>query len=184
MPKVNTKVIPCKLDQDMRSMMFAVKSGQKAAYERLLEVAGLVRSQLQSRGYRYAAGIDTMLYRWRDHIYLRVLGEVNCRMTMGHIARGLRKRVSSYQPSLWQTITALEAQSKGWSGLNEMAKTLQQQHPVHSKQNAVEKGIFFTNDPYQSQYVLGVVAVGADAIAACEGMGALSTPQNSLSELT
>ncbi|HYX34840.1 MAG TPA: DUF455 family protein [Oligoflexus sp.] len=172
------------LDQELRSMMFAAKSGHEAAYERLLEVASIVRSKLQARGYRYAAGIDTMLYRWRDRVYLRVLGEVNCRMTMGHIARGLRKRVSPYQPSLWQTITALEAQAKGWAKLTDLASALQDQHPTRSKQNAVEKGIFFTNDPYQSQYVLGVVAVGADAIAACEGMGALSAQPTGLSDPT
>lgn len=172
------------LEPELRSMMFAVKNGQEAAYERLLAVAGLVRSKLQERGYRYAAGIDTMLYRWRDRIYLRVLGEVNCRMTMGHIARGLRKHVNPYQPSLWQTITVLEAQSKGWAKLTDLAQALQDQHPGRSKQNAVEKGIFFTNDPYQSQYVLGVVAIGAEAIAACEGMGALSAAQSALNDIT
>jgi uncharacterized ferritin-like protein (DUF455 family) len=160
------------LAPELRNTMFASQQGQAAAYERLLEVAALVRSRLRERGYRYAAGIDTMLYRWRDRIHLRVLGEVNCRMTMGHIARGLRKRVSGHQPSLWQTITALEAQSKGWAKLTDLATALQDQHPIRSKQNAVEQGIFFTNDPFQSQYVLGVVAVGQEAIAACEGMGA------------
>jgi hypothetical protein len=103
---------------------------------------------------------------------------------MGHIARGLRKRVNSYQPSLWQTITALEAQSKGWAKLTDLAEALQSQHPIQTKQNAVEQGIFFTNDPYQSQYVLGVVAVGAAAISACEGMGALSASPSILNELT
>jgi hypothetical protein len=172
------------LEPELRTMMFAAKQGQEAAYEKLLEVAALVRSKLEGRGYRYAAGIDTMLYRWRDRIYLRVLGEVNCRMTMGHIARGLRRRVNSFQPSLWQTITALEAQSKGWAKLTDLAVALQSQHPIQSKQNAVEKGIFFTSDPYQSQYVLGVVAVGAEAISACEGMGVLSASPSVLKDLT
>ncbi|MCX6128906.1 MAG: hypothetical protein NTX25_07560, partial [Proteobacteria bacterium] len=161
------------LDSELRTFLFASKPDQRAGYECLLEVAGLVREKLRSRGYRYAAGIDTMLYKWRDKIYLRVLGEVNCRMTMGHIARGLRKRVNPYQPSLWQTITALEAQGRGWGSLVALAKALREQHPVKSKQNMVEKGVFFTSDPFQSQYVLGVVAVGAEAIKACEGMGAL-----------
>jgi len=170
------------LDPELRKMMFATQPGQEAAYERLLEVAALIKGRLQERGYRYAAGIDTMLYRWRDRVYLRVLGEVNCRMTMGHIARGLRKRVNPHQSSLWQIITVLDAQGKGWSKLTDLAEALQQQHPIQSKQNAVEKGIFFTNDPYQSQYVLGVVAVGAEAIRSCEGMGALANPIESPSE--
>jgi hypothetical protein len=92
--------------------------------------------------------------------------------------------VNPYQPSLWQTITALEAQGKGWSKLSDLAQALQDQHPIHSKQNAVDKGIFFTNDPYQSQYVLGVVAVGAEAISACEGMGVLSASPSVLNDFT
>ena len=171
------------LPPDLRNFLFATKDGQEAAYDRLLEVAGLLRKKLQSRGYRYAAGIDTMLYKWKDQIYLRVLGEVNCRMTMGHIARGIRKRVNPYQASLWQTVTALEAQGRGWASLGDLARALEEQHPIKAKQNAVEEGIFFSTDPYQSQYLLGIVAVGPAAIKACEGMGAqVQSPEPDLIE--
>lgn len=161
------------LPADQRAFMFETKRSSVAAYERLLQVAELVRAKLADHGYRYAAGIDTMLYEWQGQRYLRVLGEVNCRMTMGHVARGLRKHVNPSTPSLWQSVTVLEAQGRGWPTLGKMADELQTQHPPILRQGLIESGIFFTNDPTQSSYILGLAAVGKAAMAACEGLGAL-----------
>jgi len=162
------------LSPDQRRFLFETRRSPVAAYEQLLLVAGAIRQKLQQHGYRYAAGIDTMLYEWKGQWHLRVLGEVNCRMTMGHVARGLRKRVSPGQASIWQSVSVLEAQTRGWTSLQAMAKDLQAQHPPMMKGELVDRGIFFTNDPSQSLYVLGVVAVGPAAIAACDGLGAQS----------
>ncbi len=161
------------LTPEQRAFLFETKRSTVAGYEQLLRVAGAIRQKLADHGYRYAAGIDTMIYEWKGRWYLRVLGEVNCRMTMGHIARGLRKHVNPAKPSLWQSVTVLEAQSKGWSSLTQMADEMQRQFPPIIRHSLIESGIFFSNDPAQSNYILGLVAVGKAAIAACEGMGAL-----------
>ena len=92
---------------------------------------------------------------------------------MGHVARGLVKHVSPSQTTLWQSVTVLEAQSRGWESIQAMAHDLQAAHPPEVRQNIIKSGIFFTNDPSISLYILGIVAVGAEAIQACDGMGAL-----------
>lgn len=161
------------LEPEQRAFLFATKTSPVSAYEQLLAVATRIRERLKEHGYQYAAGIDTMIYAWRGRWYLRILGEINCRMTMGHVARGLRRRVSHGVPSLWQSISILDAQKKGWSSLRDMAEALTRAHPPTLKQNTVESGIFFTSDPSQSSYVIGLVAVGTAALKACEGLGEL-----------
>lgn len=161
------------LEPEQRAFMFGTKDGPISAYEQLLAVAGLVKDKLAALSYRYAAGIDTMIYEWQGKWHLRILGEVNCRMTMGHVARGLRKRISPGVPSLWQSITVLEAQGKGWPTLRDMAHELSSGHPPLLKHGTIDSGIVFTGDPAQNSYVLGVLAVGEAALKACSGLGEL-----------
>lgn len=161
------------LPPGQRAFLFATKDQRVSAYEQLLAVATWVRERLKEQGYSYAAGIDTMIYAWGDSWHLRVLGEINCRMTMGHVARGLRRRVSQGVPSLWQSVSVLDAQSKGWASLKDMASALTSAHPPLLKQGMIDSGIFFTGDPSQSSYVLGMVAVGEAALQACRGIGEL-----------
>lgn len=165
---VNFALLP-----EHRRYFFDAEKHRLTPYDALQEIAAFVREKLGASGYRYAAGIDTMLYEFQGKLHLKILGEVNCRMTMGHVARGLRKHVLPTQRSLWQSVSVLEAQERGWPTLRAMAQDLQAKHPPQMKQGMIEKGIFFTNDPSQCQYVVGLVAVGPDAIDACEGLGAL-----------
>ena len=158
---------PFALSAEQRGFLFETKRSPRSAYDHMILVAQKVRERLAEKGYRYSAGIDTMLYEWKGRCYLRVLGEVNCRMTMGHVARGLRSYVSAHQASLWQSVTASEAQARGWPSLAIMADYLQAGHPPRMKQGLVEKGLFFTNDPAASEQILGIVAVGTEAIEAC-----------------
>ncbi len=167
------------LSPQHRAFLFETKRASRSAYDQMQEVAKRIQQKLADRGYHYAAGIDTMLYEWKGRCYLRILGEVNCRMTMGHVARGLRKHVSPNQSSLWQTVTSTDAMGRGWSSLSSMAEDLQRVHPPRVRNGLVESGIFFTNDPQISQHVLGVVAVGSEAIQACDGLGILATPASS-----
>jgi hypothetical protein len=160
------------LSPEYRAYMFETKRNSRSAYDQMQEVAHRIRKKLADHGYSYAAGIDTMLYEWKGRCYLRILGEVNCRMTMGHIARGLRRFVSPNQTSLWQTVTSTDALARGWTELSTMAEALQRTQPPRLKNGLIDQGIFFTNDPTVSHHVLGVVAVGAEAIAAYEGLTA------------
>lgn len=145
----------------------------KSGYEALLDVANSVRRRLAEQGYRYAAGIDTMIYEFQDQLYLKILGEVNCRMTMGHVAANLRRHITPSQSSVWQSVTILEAQRQGWETLQQMAADLSKRFPPKMKGGLIDEGIFFTSDPAQATYLVSLVSVGFHAIEACEGLGAL-----------
>ncbi len=145
----------------------------RSPYDALHEIAQSVRRRLSDYGYRYAAGIDTMIYEFQGQLYLKILGEVNCRMTMGHVAANLRRHVSPTQSSVWQSVSVIEAQSRGWENLQAMAKDLQEKHPIRLKTGLIDEGIFFTCDPTQATYVVSLAAVGFAAIEACEGLGVL-----------
>lgn len=148
----------------------------KPGYEALLDIAASVRRRLAEQGYRYAAGIDTMLYEFQGEVYLKILGEVNCRMTMGHVAANLRRHISPSQSSVWQSVTIVEAQRQGWKTLQDMATDLSKRFPPKLKAGVIDDGIFFTSDPAQASFLASLVAVGYAAIEACDGLGALEKP--------
>ncbi|RZA20771.1 MAG: DUF455 family protein, partial [Proteobacteria bacterium] len=156
-----------------RAFLHDSRRFSKSGYEALLDIANSVRSKLAENGYRYAAGIDTMLYEFQGELYLKILGEVNCRMTMGHVAANLRRHIAPSVSSVWQSVNVIEAQRKGWPTLQDMAADLQKRFPPRLKGGLIDQGIFFTSDPAQATYLVSLVSVGYDAIEACEGLGAL-----------
>ncbi len=145
----------------------------RSPHEAMNAIAASVRRRLAEHGYRYAAGIDTMFYEFQGELYLKILGEVNCRMTMGHVAANLRKHIAPTSSSVWQSVTVLEAQRQGWNTLQDMAADLAKRFPPRLKYGVIDEGILFTSDPAQAQYLVSLVAVGYNAIEACEGLGAL-----------
>ncbi|RZA14942.1 MAG: hypothetical protein EOP10_27215 [Proteobacteria bacterium] len=156
-----------------RAFLHDSRRFKKSGYEALLDIANSVRSKLADNGYRYAAGIDTMLYEFQGELYLKILGEVNCRMTMGHVAANLRRHIAPTVSSVWQSVNVIEAQRQGWPTLQDMAADLQKRFPPKLKGGLIDQGIFFTSDPAQATYLVSLVAVGFEAIEACEGLGAL-----------
>jgi len=156
-----------------RAFMYDSRKFGKAGFEALMDIATSVKRRLGQHGYQYAAGIDTMLYEFQGQIYLKILGEVNCRMTMGHVAGNLRRHIAPTQSSVWQSVTIIEAQRQGWTSLQDMAKDLSTRFPPKLKFGVIDEGIFFTSDPAQAQFLVSLVAVGYRAIEACEGLGAL-----------
>ncbi len=156
-----------------RAFLYDSRRFGKAGFDALMDVAQSVKRRLRQHGYQYAAGIDTMLYEFQGQLYLKILGEVNCRMTMGHVASNLRRHIAPTQSSVWQSVTVIEAQRQGWGNLQEMAQDLSARFPPKLKFGVIDEGIFFTSDPAQAQFLVSLVAVGYQAIEACEGLGAL-----------
>ncbi|MBC7660739.1 MAG: DUF455 family protein [Chitinophagaceae bacterium] len=156
-----------------RAFLHDSRRFQKSGTEALQDVARSIRNRLAQHGYKYAAGIDTMLYEFQGQLYLKILGEVNCRMTMGHVAANLRRHINPTQSSVWQSVTIIEAQRQGWPTLQGMATDLSKRFPPKLKYGVIDEGIFFTSDPSQAQFLVSLVAVGYQAIEACEGLGAL-----------
>jgi uncharacterized ferritin-like protein (DUF455 family) len=64
-------------------------------------IASLVGDRLRGRGHLGPAGIDMLLYDSRGRLCLHPLVEVNPRLTMGFIARALKKRIAPGRQGVW-----------------------------------------------------------------------------------
>ncbi len=134
---------------------------------------------LQQQGFRGLCGVDTFFYKdplEEDEWRVQVIGEINPRHTMGHIALTLQRLIQKGQPALWVTLARPTLRDFGYSTLNELAMNLRAKFPLEffysTHREAVKSGIFFTNDPEGAEACLGVVAVGAAACGEIQRLAA------------
>jgi hypothetical protein len=127
--------------------------------------------KLRAEGYLGPAGIDGLLWKSGEKLFLKPLVELNPRFTMGRIALELEKRVSHGAPAFWRWIPLRELKELGLPETPvQAAACLKKEFPLKlssnraSKRARIQEGIVFTTDPTMAREVLTVLAVGTEAI--------------------
>lgn len=122
----------------------------------------LVESILNSNDYEGHLGADGLIFQNHGQ-KLFALVEINPRYTMGHIALQLEKRILSSVPACWLHLSLKEVQAEGYSDFKELSESFSASFPIVLKDNKLESGIVFTNDPLTSQNHISFLLVGEKA---------------------
>ena len=119
-----------------------------------------VRHYLGDLGYFGPAGMDYYIYRWPvdGQYYIRVLGEVNSRRTMGHIATAIESSIKRSYPSLWLALTLNDVKRMGYCSIKDFCQTIKQ----YAKS---EHDLVFTNDPEQALGAISFLISNVDSVA-------------------
>ena len=116
---------------------------------------------LKKFSYQGPFGIDILATKRHGQWYFHPLIEYNPRLTMGHVAIGLSQVKAPNSSGIWIMIRSTISDTLGFPSLNVLARHIKSQFPiVKSKSGKIISGIFFTNDPQQAVYQLGVVGIG------------------------
>ncbi|SMF32544.1 DUF455 family protein [Pseudobacteriovorax antillogorgiicola] len=122
----------------------------QARLDQILKAGKKLQTYVREKGYKGPAGVDFFVFRWPHdgQLYCKILGEINGRMTMAHVATALEKNLRLQRPHLWLTITLSEVKQAGYDSVKTLANEIKEQV-------ASEQDILFTNDP---ETALGAVS--------------------------
>lgn len=146
-----------------------------------------VGQSLFAGGYSGPVGIDALVYRTRDgaRLALKPIVEVNPRFTMGHVLRGIARRICSAHVGLWTLLRVEDVVRAGFADVPEfVAHCHQVAAPTHDAgQRCFQRGVWFTTDPLRAQQVLSMAVVGTDS-EDCRGLlAAIGAPVHALADL-
>jgi uncharacterized ferritin-like protein (DUF455 family) len=150
------------LSPALRRGLFEVRGGESLV-TLMEQIAQWVRAQLAAIGYHGPAGVDFPVFYWDDESCLKMkcLGEINPRLTMGHIAWSIQKRLSiGERHGFWRLLTISEIRAKGYANPGQAADALSEQ-VEHLGDGAK---IFWTCDPQTAFGSLSALALGDQAV--------------------
>lgn len=156
-----TKIGPMQNKFDPRDLKELYMQREGLSLLDLMEkVALLMQRHLHNLGYTYAAGIDLFIHRWPfdNKLYLRSLGEINARYTMGHIASKLEKKMAQGRSGYWLTLGISDVKTLNCTSVRELAILLEAK--VENKED-----LYFTNDPSQANGALSFLVFDSHVIA-------------------
>ena len=131
-----------KIPEGLRPYFLGATESGESPLDQTLAIAKRVQGYLDSQGYDSYAGIDFFVYRWpKDQkLYVKMLCEINCRMTMGHVASAIDEKINKNSSSQWLTFSYKDIKGMGFTTVKNFAQKLLDEAKS-------EDGIFFTNDP-------------------------------------
>jgi len=144
----------------------------KPLLELFRDAGDIVADYLTEKKWCGPIGIDAIVYKLPedDKTYIKVLGEVNPRMTMGHLSLHLRQILHQGCIAKWRNISKGELKLLGIDSFTELNQLLEKKFPlclVAGKNNSdvpkLSTGYMPTNDPEIASYSMGLIAAG-DAI--------------------
>ncbi len=147
-----------KFDSSDLKELFAPE--RPSLFDLMENIARLVQRYVKGLGFTQAAGVDLFIYRWPfdNRLYLRTLGEINARFTMGHIATVLEKKFSRGRPGYWLILGISDMSALGCSSMKQLATALESK--VRQKDD-----LFFTNDPSQAMGAISFLVFDLDIMA-------------------
>ncbi|MDJ0841399.1 MAG: DUF455 family protein [Acidobacteriota bacterium] len=123
---------------------------------------------LAEQGYYGPAGLDMYTYRLPGQgrkRFLKPAGEVNYRFTMGHVARRLEKFLAKGARGIWILVGLRHLAQRGIADFTTFgAESAQRFPPCFGPDKGLVSGVLFTNEPDKARQMLGVMAVGPEAV--------------------
>ena len=158
----------------LRDFVFQATGDAKWMKHTLSELAQRVGGLLAEEGYQGPAGIDAMIVRHNEQLYLRPMVEVNVRYTMGRVALALSDRVAPGRSSVWCLIGERDVQAAGANSFEGLARRLQSVLPTEVQPGdspRVLQGAIVTNPVTDCRCVLSVLLVGTSVDALSKALG-------------
>lgn len=129
--------------------------------DRLAAVAQHVGEHLAAAGYVGPAGVDHLVYRGADgQSRLHPLLEVNARLTMGHVAHALRRRLVQGRVGVIRHVSRAAVERSTGLEWVEWVRAVRAAAPVRRGPRGLESGVVFLTDPETTRSVCAVLAVG------------------------
>ncbi|MFW7379609.1 MAG: DUF455 family protein [Oligoflexus sp.] len=152
---------------DIRRELFEQRHG-KNLIDMMLELATIIRQDLADIAYTGPAGIDLPVFRDRHsgRIFVKCVGEINPRLTMGHIAMSMERRlraigaIKAKQAAYWRLLQRNELQRAGLhqpSVLLNWLRDSQRDLPTGEK-------LLLTSDPQPEIHACSILAIGSTAM--------------------
>jgi uncharacterized ferritin-like protein (DUF455 family) len=117
-------------------------------------------------------GIDGLVYRHNDEVWLKPIVEINPRFTMGRLALSLNRRLRTGRAGVWLIINKRDVAAAGFAEFPDFAAAMQERYPVQcddTGKTQISEGVLITNDPDHAQAYLSMLVVGRslDACKSC-----------------
>lgn len=133
-------------------------NGPQTYFSILKKAREHVARELIGLGYVGPAGIDAFVFRYQGQFFLRPLVEINSRHTFGHVALAIEKQLARGSLARWQFMNRKQLPSE-FSDFQEFAVSMEDKFPVVMRDEKIESGFVFTNDPSLAGQYLGVMRV-------------------------
>ncbi|MDJ0840141.1 MAG: DUF455 family protein [Acidobacteriota bacterium] len=136
---------------------------------KLIPLAGKEAARLLAeQGYYGPAGLDMYTYRLPGagkKRFLKPAGEINYRFTMGHVARRLEQFLAKGAHGIWMLLGSRHLSQRGIADFTAFGADLAQRFPpCFASDKGLVSGVLFTNEPDKARQMLGVTAVGPEAV--------------------
>lgn len=120
-----------------------------------------IQTHVLPTGYQGPLGIDALIYPCEQGFKLRPIVEINARMSFGHLALKLRKKLPKNTPGRLRLRRIRSLLRQGYSG----ALDYVQSHPIlFDDQGLARQGIMPLCDPAQAVEFLPVLEIGDQAL--------------------
>jgi len=160
------------LDPALKRDLFS-KRHEFSLVEVMLLAARLIRKDLGDISYHGPAGVDFPVFRDRQsgQVFVKCIGEINPRVTMGHISMSIEKRLragnhlKAKQAACWRLLNQADLRHGG-------IRYAQQLLPIIESLNIdLPSGqcLYPTSDPQSESTNISLLAIGSDAIRFLQG---------------
>lgn len=151
----------------LKRELFAKRNGI-SLLDAMLSSAAIIRSELADISYLGPAGVDFPVYRERKsgQVFVKCIGEINPRLTMGHVALSIEKRLKAAnclhakQQACWRLLSQADLKHLGLSQalqVMKMVDNIQRQLPA-------DQAIYQTSDPNSDSKNISLIAIGSEAV--------------------
>lgn len=135
--------------------------------EILQETSNIVASFLKENFFEGPFGLDAFIYKDINSKYgyrLKVISEINPRITMGRVALEISKRIQTGVFAIWVHIRIKEIKAY-FSSIEDFCLFVETQFPIkysNTVNQLIREGVLFTTDPYIAKSILTVLIVGKE----------------------
>ncbi len=133
-------------------------NGPQTYFSILKKTREFITRELMGLGYEGPAGVDAFVFRHKGDFFLRPLVEINSRHTFGHVALAIEKHLARGSLARWQFMNLKQLPAE-FSNFQEFAVSMERKFPVVMRDEKIESGFVFTNDPSLARQYLGVMRV-------------------------
>jgi hypothetical protein len=148
--------LPEEVSQD-----FHATGASMSMLERIRAATQYAGQSLAAAGYTGPFSLDAFIGKdssgnWR----VRSLSELNVRYTMGHVAHGIKSKLSVSAPMLWYFFRRTHTNWMGFEDLSSVYEYFSKQHPPVFKKSSLRSGVLAVTDPWLAKDSVPLIFVG------------------------